>query len=504
MSLLLFCTAVLCCIAAALSSPRNGPHVNTSSGPVVGFIDRSIPNVHQYLGVPYAEPPLGNLKFLPPKAKSPTKSITLANTMPPNCMYWLSKLPQLTDIVTEYNPSPNMSEDCLYLNIFAPTHPTENKLPVLFWVYGGEWLFGGVSSPYELPQRWVSRSQDVIIVQVNYRVNVFGFPGARGLKDGERNVGLMDMRLGLEWVRDNIEKFGGDSDNIVLWGNAAGGASIDMLQFGKYAHDPIANGVIADSAVALLASNGAKDVDHYSFTHLAQQMGCPTNTSEAELDCMREVDPFKIENFLQVYSDKNSTPPLWFNPMADNVTVFTVDQYVEMGSAGNFSKLPMLTGSNSNEFAQLTILSDGQSPNLTEIRDQTIEEWQCPIIKTINYRRQAGALTYRWYYEGNFTNISPQPWMGAYHFSELPLLAGTHSLYRSNSTAYEYAVSHEMQSLWRAFAANPKNGLSRIGWPETGSSGKAMGIALTDEGQLSAGLKVLELLDSVPGDSKCA
>jgi carboxylesterase type B len=93
--------------------------------------------------------------------------------------------------------------------------------------------------------------------------------------------------------------------------------------------------------------------------------------------------------------------------------------------------------------------------------------------------------------------------MGAYHFSELPMLAGTHSLYRSNSTAYEYAVSHQMQSLWRAFAANPYKGLSKYGWPEAGSSGKAMGIALTPEGQRSAGPRVLEVIDSVPGDSKC-
>lgn len=112
-----------------------------------------------------------------------------------------------------------------------------------------------------------------------------------------------------------------------------------MLQFGKYAGDPIASGVIADSAVALMGTNGAKDPDHYSFTYLAQKMGCPTNTSEAELSCMRTVDPFKVEQFLQIHSDKNSTPALWFNPIADNVTVFTVDQYIEMGNAGNFSKL---------------------------------------------------------------------------------------------------------------------------------------------------------------------
>lgn len=143
----------------------------------------------------------------------------------------------------------------------------------------------------------------------------------------------------IEWVRDNIEAFGGDPDKIVLWGNAAGAASIDMLQFGIYAKDPIAKGVIADSGLALLASNGAKDLAHQSFTYVAQQMGCPTKTAEDELECMRRVDPVKVENFLQVHFDTNSTPSLWFNPMADDVIVFTVDQYIEMGNAGNFTKV---------------------------------------------------------------------------------------------------------------------------------------------------------------------
>lgn len=94
--------------------------------------------------------------------------------------------------------------------------------------------------------------------------------------------------------------------------------------------------------------------------------------------------------------------------------------------------------------------------------------------------------------------------MGAYHFCELPLLAGTHSLYRSKSTPFEYEVSHKMQSLWRDFVVDPVNGLAQQGWPEVGSTGKIMGIALTPEGQASVGPKALELIDRVPGDSQCS
>lgn len=94
--------------------------------------------------------------------------------------------------------------------------------------------------------------------------------------------------------------------------------------------------------------------------------------------------------------------------------------------------------------------------------------------------------------------------MGAYHFSELPLLAGTHPVYRSNSTPFEYAVSEKMQALWRQFAVDPENGLAKEGWPDVGSTGKVMGIALTPQGQESVGPNVLDLIDVVPGDAQCS
>lgn len=94
--------------------------------------------------------------------------------------------------------------------------------------------------------------------------------------------------------------------------------------------------------------------------------------------------------------------------------------------------------------------------------------------------------------------------MGAYHFAELPILMGSHDLFRDNSTPYEYQVSHVMQALWRAFAADPKHGLEKARWPELGQSHKTLSIANGTVGQQTEGVPITQLIDLVPGDENCS
>lgn len=103
-------------------------------------------------------------------------------------------------------------------------------------------------------------------------------------------------------------------------------------------------------------------------------------------------------------------------------------------------------------------------PNQTLAHQALLSTFFCPATETIRLRQQTGRLTYSYRYAGNFSNISPRPWMGAYHSSELPLLMGTHPDYRGPSTALEYATSHAMQDAWVAFAADPVRGLAGQDW----------------------------------------
>ncbi|KAL8787346.1 MAG: hypothetical protein Q9195_007805 [Heterodermia aff. obscurata] len=471
----------------------------TTSGTFLGFIDPSLPHVHQWTSVPFAEPPLGALRFLPPQPKKCDAKIQRADRAPPSCPFWLSKEPNMfTDKVTQFNPPPAMSEDCLFVNVYAPGQRREKGWPVVVFVHGGQWVWGGIETPYYKPQRWVERSRDLVVVQINYRLNVFGFPNARGLKDGERNVGLLDLRQGLEWVRDNIAGFGGDPERVSLWGQSAGAASVDMLQFGVFARDPIAKGMIIQGGPALLDLHAASDPQHQGFSYLAQAMGCRTATPEEELACMRTINPARIEHFLQNHTDSAATPTLNFVPVADGQTAFDPEQYFAMGKAGNFSKTPMIIGTDREEYAQLVPLLPGQpAPNLTYIHKETLLVFQCPIVQTVDRP---------WYTFADRGLFAPiyRPWMGAYHFSELPLIMGSHDLFRHNSSPYEYQVSHAMQDLWRVFAADPKHGLPKAGWPELGQSQKVLAIANGPVGQQTEGVPITQVIDTVPGDANCS
>lgn len=141
-------------------------HVETSAGTVVGFVDPALPNVTQWLGVPFAEPPVGSLRFLPPVTKQ-SAGVIEAQKPPLSCQQWLTTLPDLYNTFEPaFLPPGPYSEDCLYLNVIAPAEPKQSSLPVLAWVHGGMLTYGGINTPYEKPENWVARSQQHIVVQI--------------------------------------------------------------------------------------------------------------------------------------------------------------------------------------------------------------------------------------------------------------------------------------------------------------------------------------------------
>ena len=167
----------------------------------------------------------------------------------------------------------------------------------------------------------------------SYRLNIFGFPNAAGLNQSDLNLGLLDQRLGLEWVRTNIASFGGDPSKITLWGQSAGAESVDYYNF-AYPTDPIVAGLIMNSGTALLPS-GTYDATHSNFTFVAGQFGCGNLTSTAELTCMRNISSVAIESFLKSYGDNGTTPSLSFNPVNDERTKFA--NYTARALAKNFT-----------------------------------------------------------------------------------------------------------------------------------------------------------------------
>ncbi|KAK8082796.1 Acetylcholinesterase [Apiospora saccharicola] len=406
----------------------DGLTVLTTSGSPHGFVNETAPNVRQWLGVPYAKPPVGALRFMRPQKKIDAGPIE-ATEYSPACMQQSSNTTTIyTKYIREFLINGGESEDCLYLNVYAPLAPTSSKLPVFVYIPGGGFTSGGSNSLYKIPDKWIERTQSHIVVVMNYRLNLFGFPSA---DSAMLNVGLLDQRMVVEWTRDNIAAFGGDPDKIVLWGQSAGAGSVGGFAYAHYS-DPIVSGLIADSGAASMLLK----TPHSGFSTLATMVGCGggdlgKKDPEAELACMQAIDANVLEDTLSANS-------LSFTPVADNVTAFA--DTTERLARGLIAQLPLITGSNANEGAGFGAFNEsGLSPGQYENGFATIG---CPVSAEAHRRAGAdpslGLSTYRYEYAGNFSNISPLPWVGATHSAELPLLFGTHYEYRGNSTAFEW------------------------------------------------------------------
>lgn len=235
----------------------------------------------------------------------------------------------------------------------------------------------------------------------SYRLNIFGFPKARGL-DRTLNLAYLDQRLGLEWVRSNIANFGGDPSKITLWGQSAGAGAVDYYNF-AYPDDPIVKGIILDSS-SIFSYGGppATDIGN-SFTTAASHLGCGNLSASDELACMRSVNSSTIESFLKSYQDGGIMPSISFGAIADNVTVFA--DYIERYLNGNFSRVvntepppdifgekdqliqkqPAIVGTNNNEGSSLTTwTNNGTSYNETAANANTVQR-ACACQETLQY-----------------------------------------------------------------------------------------------------------------------
>ncbi|KAK8081856.1 chlorogenic acid esterase precursor [Apiospora saccharicola] len=227
-----------------------------------------------------------------------------------------------------------------------------------------------------------------------------------------------------------------------------------------YAKPPV--GFILNSGTAHLNQLMSNDVVYSNFSFVAEGLGCGNQPNAAsELACMKKVPAEKLENFVATYEDSGDSPSITFAPMVDEKLVF--GNYTDRAARGALSTLPALITHNAQEGLFIAPYSvDGPDPEIADGLSRTF--FWCPTYKTTKERLAAGRVTHRAFYNGNFTNISPRPWMGAWHGSDLPLAFGTHADFRGNSTALEIETSHAIQDAYVAFVKDPVNGLNEMGW----------------------------------------
>ncbi|KXX80349.1 Lipase 1 [Madurella mycetomatis] len=464
--------------------------VKTITGVYTGLIDPQFPNVRQFRSIPYAEPPLGKRRWLPPVPVTPSLRHSYAYRFPPSCSQYLTRnntawnsnitrfaIRTYGQSLTDGAMAQTSSEDCLYLAIWAPLNAnTSSNLPVALFLPGGSFVTGGIDVPYQQPAPWVERTQRHIFVSANYRVNIAGFPWAAGLDT--QNVGILDQRAALEWVYANIASFGGDPSRITLWGHSAGGVAVDMVTH-AFPDEPLAAGLFMQSGTAMV-NISYPDASHSNFTFVARNVGCdfPSSPSD-ELECMRQVPMGLLQNFVGRYRDNGTTsPPLPspFRPMPDERVVFF--NYSLRALQGRIPRVPALVSTTSNEQSTLTRyprdnVTDG--PYQPRVDSETVDIFVCLASNTTQARERNGLVTYRYEYAGNFSSLTPLPWMGAYHASDVPMVFGTYEG-MEGITAFQREVAERMQDYVLAFMEDPKDGLRNMGWlPYGETEGSSVG-----------------------------
>ncbi|KAF8476793.1 Alpha/Beta hydrolase protein [Kalaharituber pfeilii] len=444
------------CLAVAAPTPT----VTAPSGKIVGQPGRLDPSVYEFLGIPYAQPPTGTLRFRPP--------VRLPNRSPESAPFVATKFglscPSLPVDFGPGNPynftGTAEGEDCLSLNVW--TKPGRANAPVMVWIYGGGYILGGTDTlMYDGTQ--FAANHEVVLVSVNYRTNVFGFPNSPAV--GVENLGILDQRLALEWIRDNIHAFGGSPDKITLFGQSAGGTSVDVHAY-AWARDPIVKALIPQSGtVELLRTLSAGD-GFYPWGNLTEKVGCSNAGSEKQkLQCMQKLPWEALIEGMNAMATCQSGLFLGFGPRVDGKVIFSSEEYQRRGKAGLFAKVPLLVGNTDREFllGGLLMPPAGSCP-VQELPGSfgpevianisTAVLFSCPVREAANRRLLHNVPVWRYRYYGSFNSG-----YAAGHGAEVPALFGAAQHVRDLSERDDAFIKY-LQSVWVAFATAPSTGLS--------------------------------------------
>lgn len=317
---------------AACESEDSDSTIVTEEGSINGITS---PEINQYLGIPYAAPPVGELRWKPPEPHDRWDGVFKAAQFGSPC-------PQRTAM--GYGSFIG-NEDCLFLNVYTPgenrNDKTEKGLPVMVWIHGGALLFGA-GSEYD-PTPLVTKG-DVIVVTLNYRLGFLGWFAHAALDaEGHRkaNYGLMDQQLALQWVKRNIAAFGGDPDRVTIFGESAGGLSVYCNLASPTAAGLFQRAIAESGAYAGLVTYPQFIVPltdaEANGTAFAAKVGCPQQTA----DCLRAIAASDL--VAAQPSETNSV-----NPMVDGEVLTQTPG--EAFAGGNFNKAPVISGSNHDEW----------------------------------------------------------------------------------------------------------------------------------------------------------
>jgi para-nitrobenzyl esterase len=474
-------------VAFAQGGIQEGTLISLDDGDVQGHVNGS---TREFLGIPYASPPTGALRWRPPAPVVPWGGVLDASAYSASC-------PQLEGLVG----TPSENEDCLYLNVWTPDPAPIEPLPVMVWIHGGANVAGSTGDLVPFPPnedvRFYSAhvlagERGIVVVSINYRLGVFGFFGQNDLAAEDPgfpyagNQGLLDQRAALEWVRDNVIAFGGDPGNVTIFGESAGSFDVcahmvSPLSAGLF-HRAISESGGCTAGIAT-AAQSASQADGISAT-----VGC--DGAGDELACLRATP---VGDLLDAYAFSEAS--LEITGLGISIDGgFLPDHPRTLFDAGAFARVPYLLGANSDEG---TLFFIGSTPITTpaEYTAELVSRYgalapevealypvgnfaspQDALIRvagdatlvctTFDVASRVAAAKNRTYVY-NFARVIPLPFvgllnLGAFHGAEIAYVFGS----VPTPTYGDGVLGTRMREYWSRFAAGGKPRATKVsGWP---------------------------------------
>lgn len=461
----------------------------TEQGEVRGFASESGDTL-VFRGIPYAAPPVGELRFAPPQPPAVRSKIFEATRFGPDCA-------QAGGVMG----AASLNEDCLYLNIYAPA--SGDNHPVMVWIHGGAFIGGSGGTNYD-PTRLVA--EGVVLVTINYRLGAFGFLAHPALTAEQGGVsgayGLLDQKAALEWVQANIANFGGDPNNVTIFGESAGGHSVLAL-----VASPITGGLFHKAIV----QSGSLLPEQQSLEE-AERLGQAVFAECENTACLRSLS---VEKVLELQAGLSNGIGLVVNYGSALQPQHSIKSALE---AGEFQRVPILAGTNADEytlFLGIQALDPTKSPPAPEFYKPAIASligqpvdslavsivaeayplssyndnvWQalgaigtdaafaCNALTQAQTLARHNVPVYAYEFADRNAPVTllptrPDPAkieLGASHAFELPYIFGSESLFRARGASEEQVeLSQTMIRYWTRFAKNgDPNGDDDLRWPE--------------------------------------
>ena len=455
------------------AAPVPGPvEIVTTAGTIRGSLDGT---TRIFRGIPYAQPPIGDLRFRAPRPMTPWSGTREVATFGPSCSQ--------NSISGVW--SARSSEDCLTLNIWTPSVPGDGHrpvpVPVMVWIHGGGFQLGaGSDSTYD--GQLLSETRGVIVVTLNYRLGPLGFLAHPGLsaEDSARrgvgasgNWGLMDQQLALGWVKGNIERFGGDPNHVTLFGQSAGAYSVCAQLLSPGAAGLFERAIIESGFCTSLPSPSLAAAEAQGTT-LASALGCAGEPA-TQVACLRGKTNQQITTALPGKPGLIGASGYAWGGIVDGAVL--ADQPRALMAAGKGARVPLIVGANADEGTLFFAIGAGLADE-TELRaafanqfsreqlDKVVAEYPVARYGSANAaaiqligdafvceaRRMASRATgaaYLYHFPHPFKWLYPD--LGAFHSGEIPFVFGNpYQTFKLQES--ELPLSAAMQDAWTRFA----------------------------------------------------